>query len=64
MSFEKYSPDELEVKERARSFRGEVEFFNTPITSRENILRLYQGRTPMWIPFTGEMTNVKADCDP
>ena len=64
MSFEKYSPDELEVKERARSFRGEVEFFNTPITSRENILRLYQGKTPMWIPFTGEMTNVKADCDP
>jgi len=64
MSFEKFSADELEVKKTIPGFRGETEFYNTPISSRENILRLYQGKTPLWIPFSGEMVNVKADCDP
>ena len=65
MSYEKYSADELEVKEVTKGMGGrEIQWYNTPITSKENILRLYEGKTPMWIPFTGEMTNVKADCDP
>ena len=65
MSYEKYSADELEVKEVTKGFGGiDIEWYNTPITSKENILRLYEGKTPLWIPFSGEMTNVKADCDP
>ena len=64
MSIDAFSMDELEVKYSAPGYFGPVEFYNTPISSKENILRLYQGKTPMWIPFSGEMTNVKADCDP
>ena len=65
MSFEKFSEDELQVKEVTKGFFGmEVQWYNTPISSKENILRLYEGKTPLWIPFSGEMTNVKADCDP
>lgn len=64
MSYEKFTEDELQVKESLQGMRGEVDYYNTPITSKENILRLYQGKTPMWIPFTGEIVNIKADCDP
>ena len=64
MSFQKFTEDELEVKKTVHTFRGDIDLFNSPITSKENILRLYQGKTPLWIPFSGEMVNLKADCDP
>ncbi len=64
MSMEKFTNDELELKELIKSPRGDVAYLNTPITSRENILRLYQGKTPMWIPSVDEIVNAKADCDP
>ena len=40
------------------------ERYNTPITPRENMLRLYQGKTPMWIPSPWEAASIKVDCDP
>jgi len=64
MSLEKFTEDELEVKQVKKSRGGEAEFYNTPITSKENILRLYEGKTPMWIPLLGEIVNIKVDCDP
>ena len=64
MSYERFSEDELEVKEVSNVRGNQFEWFNTPITSRENFLRIYQGKTPMWIPITLEMVNIKPDCDP
>ena len=66
MSFEKFSPDELIVKDKVVSkFGTETEIFTTPITPRENTLRLYQGKTPMWTPFSmGEYNSFMLDCDP
>ena len=65
MSIEKFTPDELEVMETAPGFFGStVEWYKTPITSKENIKRMYEGKTPMWMPFTGEITNLMIDCDP
>ena len=64
MSFEHFTADELEVKRSVPCFKGSLEIYNTPISSRENMLRLYQGKTPMWIPFSGEPVDVMADCDP
>ena len=64
MSFAQFSADELEVKKTTPYFGNEVQFFNTPITYKENQLRLYQGKTPMWIPCNAELLNVRIDCDP
>ena len=64
MSFQAFSSDELEVRKTVKVRRKDFEFFRAPISSRENILRLYEGKTPLWIPFTNEMVNYKADCDP
>ena len=63
MSVEKFTPDELEV---IGSFSGffKLDRYNTPITPRENMLRLYQGKTPMWIPSPGEMATIMVGCDP
>ena len=63
MSIEKFSEDELEVIGKYPGF-GKLDRYNTPITPRENMLRLYQGKTPMWIPSPGEMATIKVDCDP
>ena len=63
MSIEKFTEDELEVIGKYPGF-GKLDRFNTPITPRENMLRLYQGKTPMWIPSPGEMATIKIDCDP
>lgn len=64
MGLDMFTQDELEVKRTVSSRGGEIEFFNTPITSKENLMRLYAGKTPMWIPFTGEEVVLKPDCDP
>ncbi len=63
MSVEKFTPDELEV---IGSFSGffKLDRYNTPITPRANMLRLYQGKTPMWIPSPGEMATIMVGCDP
>ena len=63
MSADKYTPDELEV---VGKFPGmlKLDRYNYPITPRENLLRLYEGKTPMWIPSPGEMATIKVDCDP
>ena len=63
MSIEKFTPDELEVIGNYPGF-GRLARYNTPITPRENMLRLYQHKTPMWIPSPGEMATIKIDCDP
>ena len=65
MSFEKFSMDEMEVKLRIPGPRNSfVEVFNTPITPRENIMRMYAGKTPMWIPTAQEMCQFKIAIDP
>ena len=64
MSIRAFSTDELEVRKTVKVWGKDLEFFKTPISSRENVLRLYEGKTPMWIPFTGEMQGFMPDCDP
>ena len=64
MSVERFTPDELEV---VGSFGGRMnqERYNYPITPKENIIRLYEGKTPMWIPSPGAMaTTVRLPSDP
>ena len=64
MSFQAFSNDELKVRKTVKVRGQDFEFFDAPISSRENIQRLYEGKTPLWIPFTNEMVNLKPDCDP
>ena len=64
MSFQAFSNDELKVRKTVKVRGKDFEFFDAPISSRENIQRLYEGKTPLWIPFTNEMVNLKPDCDP
>ena len=66
MSLEKFSADELTVVEmKPAMFGPDTEVFKTPITPRENTLRLYQGKTPLWAPFSsGEMNHIMIDVDP
>lgn len=64
MSYEKFTEDELIVRDTIPSRMGDLELFNTPITPRENMMRLYQGKTPMWIPSPQEMCSIRIDCDP
>ncbi len=63
MSMERFTPDELEVIGQFPG-RGSLPRYKTPITPRENLIRLYEGKTPMWIPSPGEMATIKVDCDP
>ena len=62
----KYSPAELTVRGQIPSrFGPPMDVYTTPITPRENTLRLYQGKTPMWPPFAmGENADIMIDCDP
>ena len=64
MSIQAFSNDELEVHGTVSAFGRSIELFRTPISSRENIQRLYEGKTPLWIPFAGELNNLMIDCDP
>ena len=65
MSIEKYTPDELIVRDKVKTRFSETEILSTPITMKENSLRLYQGKTPMWAPFSiGEYNSFMLDCDP
>ena len=64
MGWKPFSDDELNVKDVIKVRGTEVELFHTPITSKENIRRLYEGKTPLWIPCTAEMIALKPDCDP
>ena len=63
MSLDHFTEDELEVVGTLAGFM-KPERYNTPITPRENMLRLYQGKTPMWIPSPWEAASIKIDCDP
>ena len=63
MSIEKFTPDELEVVGTFPGL-GKLPRYNYPITPRENLIRLYEGKTPMWIPTPSEMATIKVDCDP
>ncbi len=62
----KYSPEELTVRETLPALFGPpVDIFTTPITPKENMLRLYEGKTPMWIPYpTADNNMLMLDCDP
>lgn len=64
--YDKFSPEELTVKGTVPGFFGPpADVFTTPITPRENTLRLYSGKTPMWTPFSsGDYTMLMLDCDP
>ena len=42
MSFQAFSNDELEVAKTVKVRGRDFEFFRTPISSRENIQRLYE----------------------
>lgn len=64
MEFPKFSLDELEVIDEVPGRRGATQIFNAPITSKENILRLYEGKTPLWIPSPGEWISVRVEVDP
>lgn len=61
-----FSPEELKVSGQIPAMFGPpTDVFTTPITSRENTLLLYSGKTPMWSPFAfGEHTSLMLDCDP
>ena len=63
---DKYTPAELTVREKVPAMFGmEMELYTTPITPKENILRLYEGKTPMWTPFPiGDLNSLMLDCDP
>ena len=63
MAVERFTSDELE-QTGVFPGMGKLKRYNTPITPRENLLRLYQGKTPMWIPSPGEMATIKISCDP
>ncbi len=63
MSLDHFTEDELEVTGTLAGFM-KPERYNTPITPRENMLRLYEGKTPMWIPSPWEAASIKVDCDP
>ena len=62
MDFPVFSPDELNT--RAGLNPGGPETFSTPISSKENLQRLYEGKTPLWIPYSSEWVGMHMDCDP
>ena len=61
----RFTPEELTVVGQIPSrFGPPMDIYATPINPRENTLRLYQGKTPMWPPFAmGENTDIMIDCD-
>lgn len=66
MSNERFTCDELKVVAAIPNrFGPDVPVFSTPITYRENLLRMYEGKTPMWIPLSsGECNRIMLDIDP
>ena len=66
MSLDRFTTDELEiVKEIPNTYRQKSVILNTPITAKENFLRLYNKKTPMWIPFNEDgRVNLRVDVDP
>ena len=63
VSYKAFTPDELIVTGTYPGM-GRLARYNTPITPKENLILLYEGKTPMWIPSPGEIVNIKVDCDP
>ena len=63
---DKFTPAELTVTATVPAMFGpDVELYTTPITPKENMLRLYEGKTPMWTPFpAGDFNMLMLDCDP
>ena len=63
MSKEKFTPDELEVaKYLPAMFGPPTPVLSTPIPPKENLLRMYEGKTPLWTPFAfGESNMVMID---
>ena len=61
-----FTPEELTVSGQLPGMFGPpTDLYTTPITSRENTMLLYQGKTPMWAPFAfGEHNMIMVDCDP
>ena len=60
MSFSRFSEDEMEVVKTIPGPKGSyTEIFNTPISPRENLMRMYAGKTPMWIPSPSEMATMR-----
>ncbi len=66
MSIEKFTPDELTVSKYLPAMFGPpTPVLSTPITPKENLLRMYEGKTPLWTPFAfGETNMVMVDADP
>ena len=66
MSLEKFTPDELTPRRFVPTpFGPPVAVLSTPISYKENVLRAYAGKIPMWAPFaSGDITRVMAYADP
>ncbi len=62
----KFDISELQTKKEIPGMFGPpTKLYSTPITPKENTLRLYEGKTPMWAPFSmGEYNMLMIDCDP
>ena len=62
----KFDPKELEISRTVPfAFGDPIKLFTTPITFKENMMRLYEGKTPMWTPFAfGETTMYMVSVDP
>ena len=61
----KFDMSELNVIGEIPGMAGSTPIYATPITLKENILRLYGGKTPMWTPMQrGETNSFMVQCDP
>jgi len=62
----KFDMSELTPRaEMQTMFGGTCPVYSTPISQRENTMRLYEGKTPMWAPFSSGDTNTfMVSCDP
>ena len=66
MSIERFTEDELKVLREYKNVFGRTsQVYDTPITHKENYMRLYDGKTPMWIPYDEDSkVNIRVDVDP
>ena len=64
MGKEKFSEDELVHQNERETPYGTFYDFSTPISYRDNTLLLYQGKTPLWTPFSSDFNRIMCDCDP
>ena len=62
----KFDVSELAIRDEVKTmFGGVTKLYSTPITPKENTLRLYEGKTPMWAPFSfGDTNSFMISCDP